>query len=219
MKPIAKLLTFFLAITIAACNNKPIDEIEGFDYGTVKDNEYTNKFFDIKVSIPAGWKVQSQEENKALMADGADLVAGDNATVKKAMKAAEVNSANLLTVFQYATEAAPGYNPNFLMVAENLKNALTIKTAKDYLDQTKTLMRTSQLPIKSINEKYENITVNGIDFTTMDIVMEVEGTEVYQKYICTIKDGFALGFIYSYVDQQQKTMLDKVVQSISPYRR
>lgn len=219
MKTSFKLLTLFLAVTLVACNNKPIEEIEGFDYGTVKDNEYTNKFFNIKVSVPQGWKVQSQEQNKALMAEGAEMAAGDNAGLKKALKASEVNSASLLTVFQFDVASTQGYNPNFLMVADNLAKAPMIKTAKDYLDQTKTLMKSSQMPIKTMSDSYEKRTVNGIDFTTMDITMDINGTEVYQKYMCTVKDGFAIGFIYSYVDQNQKSALEKVVSSIDEYTR
>ena len=53
----------------------------------------------------------------------------------------------------------------------------------------------------------------------MNVVMDVNGIPVYQTYMATVKDGFALGFIYSYGDESQKAQLEKVTKSIAPYKQ
>jgi len=212
-------MLFVAALTLTGCKQEPITEQEGFDYGTVANNKYTNKFFDVEMDVPAGWDIQDQEQRDAMMKEGQEAAAGDNIVMKARMKASEVNSANLLTVYEHKIGAAVEYNPSFMLVAENLKNFPAIKTGDQYLDNAKKLLTNSAMKITKIDDKYTKRTINGIDFYTMDVTMDVESYPVHQKYMATIKDGFALGFIYSYSNEAQKAQLEKVTNSIAPYKQ
>jgi len=219
MKPVIKTLLLFVAITIVACN-KPIEEIKGFDYGKVENNQYTNKFFEIKVNVPKGWNVQSEAENKQLMKDGAEMAAGNNAAMEKTLKAAEVNSANLLTVFKHDPKAPPAgqYNPNYLMLAENLRNIPGVTTGADYLAQNKKVMEASQMPFTHIDSDFKKRDINGIEFYEMKATMDIQGIKVQQVYLATIKDKFALGVVYSYMTEAEKAELEKYISSIDTFK-
>lgn len=219
MKQAITLMLFITALTLTGCKQKPIVEQEGFDYGTVANNKYTNKFFNIEMDVPAGWDVQDQKEREAIMKEGQKIAAGDNATLKAAIKASEVNSANLLTVYQHKMGAAVEYNPSFMLVAENLKNFPTIKTGAQYLDNAKKLLSSSTMDITHIDDKYTKRNIKGIDFYVMNVTMNVQNIPIHQLYMTTIKDGFAVGFIYSYMTEDQKTELEKVANSIAPYKQ
>lgn len=221
MKTAIKPLLLFMAIVMASCNNKPIEDVEGFDYGKVENSQYTNKFFDIKINVPQGWSVQSQAENKQLMKDGAEMAAGGDKAMEKTLKAAEVNSANLLTVFKHDlnTQPAGEYNPNYVIVAENLSKIPGIKTGADYLAQNKKLMQASQMPFSFIDSNFKKRTINGIEFDEMKAVMDVQGAKIQQVYLATIKDKFALGVIYSYMTEAEKAELEKVISSLGNFKR
>lgn len=219
MKQSIKLLLFIAALALTGCKDKPIVEQEGFDYGTVANNKYTNKFFNIEMDVPAGWDVQDQQQREAMMEEGKEIAAGDNTMMKAKIKASEINSVNLLTVYQHKVGANVEYNPSFMLVAENLKNFPNIKSGDQYLDNAKKLLTTSAMKITQIGDKYTKRTINGIDFHTMDVTMDVNGFPVYQTYMATVKDGFAIGYIYSYGDEAQKASLEKVTNSIAPYKQ
>ena len=213
------LFVLLLAVTLTACNNKPITEEEGFDYGTVKNNRYTNAFFDIQVAIPENWVVKTQEQSKQLMKEGADIVAGDNEKLKNAIKVSEVNSATLLTVFEYEDGVAKMFNPSFMLLAESLKKAPGITTGEQYLFQSRKMLVAGQLKYDHIDEEFKKVRINGWDFYAMNATIAFEGVTVTQTYLATTKDGFALCFIYSYNDDEQKASLEKVVQSIDYYKK
>lgn len=219
MKQTITLLLLTAVFTLTGCKQKPLVEQEGFDYGTVANNKYTNKFFNIEMNIPAGWDVQDLKEREAIMKEGQEIAAGDNASMKAAIKASEVNSANLLTVYRHKMGAAVEYNPSFMLVAENLKNFPAIKNGAQYLDNAKKLLTTSAMKITHIDDKYAKRTSNGIEFYVMNVTMDVQTIPVHQLYMVTIKDGFAVGFIYSYMTEEQKTSLEKVANSIAPYKQ
>lgn len=219
MKQSIKLLLFVAALALTGCKDKAIVEQEGFDYGTVANNKYTNKFFNIEMDVPAGWDVQDQEQRDAMMKEGQEIAAGDNEMMKAQIKASEINSANLLTVYQHKVGADVEYNPSFMLVAENLKKFPAIKTGDQYLDNAKQLLTSSAMKISKIDDTYTKRDINGIEFHAMNVVMDVNGIPVYQTYMATVKDGFALGFIYSYGDESQKAQLEKVTKSIAPYKQ
>lgn len=220
MKQTITFMLFIAALTLTGCkDNTPIVKQEGFDYGAVANNKYTNKFFNIEMDVPAGWDVQDQQQRDALMKEGQKVAAGDNEMMKAQIKASEINSANLLTVYQHKIGAAVEYNPSFMLVAENLKNFPAIKSGDQYLDNAKKLLTSSAMKITHIDDKYAKKTINGLDFHAMNVTMDVNGVPVYQMYMATVKDGFALGFIYSYGDETQKTQLEKVANSIAPYKQ
>jgi len=220
MKQSIKLMLFITAFALTACNKTtPIVEEEGFDYGKVVNNKYSNRFFNIEMDVPAGWNVQDQEQREALMKQGQEAVAGDNAIMKAKLKASEVNSANLLTVYQHEVGAAVDYNANFMLVAENLKNFPSIKSGGQYLDNAKKLIKNSPANISQMDDSYTKKVINGIEFYTMNVTMNVQNIPIHQMYMATVKDGFALGFIYSYMTKEQKTDLENVTNSIKPYRR
>jgi len=219
MKQNIKLFILFIAVALTGCNNKPITEEQGFEYGSVKDGRYTNKFFDIQMDVPKDWDVQSQAENDAIMEEGKNMVAGDNKNMKAALKASEINTAGLLTVFKDKPGTTPTFNPSIMLVAENLKNAPGVKTGKEYLFHSRKLMLAGQMQYNHIDEDFAKREINGWEFYTMNVSANYSGVTVNQVYLATVKDGFALGLIYSYADEAQKAELEKLINTVDYYKK
>ena len=213
MKKLNKVFTIsiFLIFTISCSNNsKPKD----FDYGKVENDRYVNSYFDLELNLPSHWIVQTKEQTENLSKRGKELIAGDNKNMKAVFKASEINTANLIAAFQYEVGSAVDYNPSFMLVAENLKGFPGIKTGSDYLFQTRKLMKQSQFQYDSIDDEFKKIIINNQEYYLMNTSVNYAGYTIRQEYYSTLQDGFCISAIISYNDDEQKSILKKVINSM-----
>jgi len=206
-------ILFLLMIFSASCSND--GQPSGFDYGKVENNKYTNSFFDFEMSVPTGWSVQSREQTENLSKVGKDLMAGDDENMKAAIDASTINSANLLAVFKHDLKTAVKYNPNLMMIAENLKNAPDIKTGADYLAHTRNFLKQSQMKHDHIDDASKKEMIGGKEFYSMNVTINYNGMQIHQTYYSSIQKGFSLVATISYIDNTQKKVLQDAVKSIS----
>lgn len=213
MKAIPNVIVFLtLILFVSSCtqNVKP----KKFDYGHIENNKYLNSFFGLELTFPEDWIVQTKEQTDNISKMGKDLIAGDNKNLKAVINASEVNSANLLAIFQYEVGAAVDYNPSFMLVAESLKNAPGIKTASDYLFQVRKLLKQSQFQYSNIDDEFKKEIINNQEFYSMNCSIDNLGYKINLVYYSTIKDGFCLGAIISFINDEQKNSLVKVINSM-----
>ena len=202
----------FLAIILLSafaisCTNE--GKPAGFDYGKVENNKYVNSFFDFEMNIPEGWSVQSREQTENLTKIGRDMVAGGNSKINEVLDASEVNSANLLAAFKYDLKTAVQYNPNLMLVAENLQAAPQIKTGADYLANTRNFLKQSQMPHEHIDGMSRQTIINGKDFHSMNVIVNYMGIKIHQTYFATIHKGFCVVATISFTnDGEKKELLD-----------
>ncbi|CAL2074790.1 hypothetical protein [Tenacibaculum sp. 190524A02b] len=208
---IAKNIVSIIITVTLLYNCKSEKKPQKFDYGKVTGNMYTNSFFDFEVKIPEGWAVQSQEQTQKLAEKGAELAAGDDEYLKSAVKSAEVDSANLLVVYEYELGTEVTYNPNFMLLAENLKNTPEVKNPGEYLLHAKKLLQRSAIEYHFEEDEFEKEIISGETFYTMRCSIKYLGTEIKQKYYCVFKKGFCLSIIVSYLDAYQKRKLEAIV--------
>ncbi|MBN1501823.1 MAG: hypothetical protein JW982_16820 [Spirochaetes bacterium] len=218
-----KFIIFFLLLTGFISANAVSQEMNtadaekkdiGFDYGSIDSNIYKNSFFSLTASIPEKWFVQSKETTQMLIEKGKDIVAGDDENMKAVIRASDVNTAYLLTVFQNELGTPVEYNASFMIMAENLKLYPGIKTGKDYLFSARRLMNQSQIKYDHLDEDFEKRSIGGKEFYLMNALIKYAGLDIKQTYYCTTLNGFALNVIISYVTDEQKAILDKFVSSI-----
>jgi len=202
----------FFYIIILGCSGQ--ESQVKFDFGSVENNTYTNSYFNFKMSLPTDWTLQSHEETEDIMKEGRKLVAGDDKNLESAIKAAEINTAHLLVIYQYEMGAAVDYNPSLMLIAENLKNAPGIKTGADYLFHARKLLSQSQIQYDHLDEKFEQIDINGMIFYLMNTNINYLGYDIKQKYYSTIYKDFSLNMIISYVYDEQKTELEQSINSM-----
>ncbi|MCD4773736.1 MAG: hypothetical protein K8R41_10185 [Bacteroidales bacterium] len=210
-KKIKLLAILFISLFIFGCNSQ---NVEGFDYGRVENNKYLNSFFDFEISIPPTWVVQTKEQTDNLVEVGENLIAGDDENMKAIIKASEINSANLLVVFKYEVGSPVEYNPSFVLIAENLKNAPGVKKGSDYLFHARKLLLQSQVQHDYIDEEFKKEIINNQEFYLMNSSINYAGFNIKQVYYTTIKNGFSVNAIITYVNEEQKNELEKVINSL-----
>lgn len=204
------IILFAIAAISCKTQNKPID----FDYGHVEKSKYVNSYFNFEIAIPTDWIVQTKEQMDNLTKTGSELIAGDDSKLKAAVKASEINTANLLAVYQYERGSAVAYNPSFMIVAENIINSPGIKTGSDYLFQSRRLLEQSQFKYDYLDKEFEKEIINGTEFYKMNAEINYMGLNMKQIYYSTIVNGFSFNVIISFVNDQQKLDLLKSINSM-----
>ncbi|KJD33193.1 hypothetical protein PW52_14810 [Tamlana sedimentorum] len=211
-----KKISILIALLLVASMgfSQTTRETNSFDYGTINDNVYKNTFFNFKIDIPEGWFVQSKEQTDMLVEAGKDLVTGDNENLKAVIKASEINSAYLLTVFKHELGSAVSYNPSFMVIAENLKLAPGVKLGSDYLFHTRNLLKQSQIKYSHMDDVFLEVMMGNREFHEMDVDLNHMGLVIKQSYYSTILNGFALSIVISYVSETEKTELLNTLKTL-----
>ena len=199
-----------LSLSAAMCGKKSNE----LDYGTVKNSVYTNNYFGLEVKFPEKWYLQSQAEQKKLMEEGGKFMAGDDKNIKAAIKASEQKTVNLFAVFNYAPGSPVPFNANMAAIAEKVDHIPGIKKGSDYLFHTKRAFAATQLKIDITKDGYSK-KLGNVDFDSMATAMNLRGITVKQEYYVTIQKGYALLFIISYSNDNQRKGLHEIVNSVN----
>jgi len=200
---LAVLFLLFTSILLSGCSREiPAN----FDYGNWSDSTYRNDFFGFSITMPESWHIASKEEMDAIEWIDEDFVNRQEA--EKAAKIAEITTADLFNVFRYTddeAEARESFNPSVSAFAETLP--LLINRA-EYVKQTRQLIAKT---MPGINIKSEtNRTVNGVEFIVLETEVSIQGIRIHQEYWVCLKHGFALLFLLTWVDAEEKQMLDDI---------
>jgi hypothetical protein len=191
------------------------ENVEDFDFGHVQNDKYVNSFFHFEMTLPLDWIVQTKDQMDYLAETGKELVAGDDAVMKAALKGSEVNTANLMAVYQYETGSPVEYNPSIMLVAENIARAPGIKTGGDYLFQSRRLLAQSQFKYDHLDEEFEKEIVNGTEFYKMNAEVKYLGLDIKQIYYSTVLKRFSFNVIVSFINDEQRTNLLNSISSMS----
>jgi len=207
-----KIIYLFIVTVLFSCSNQKKELPDDFDFGKTEKGLYKNDYFDMEVSFNPNWIVQDKQKMNQLVKLGNDLIAGDDKKLKYFVKASQVNTAYLLSVFKYEVGAAVDFNPSFMIVAENTKNFPGIKNGKDYLFHAKKLLKQSQMSYSFEKEVFEKTIGNSL-FHVMEAKLNSMGKTIIQEYLTTVNKTFSLSFIISYATQEEKNELYEVINN------
>lgn len=209
--------TYMMAtiLVIMSINCKGQDQPGEFDYGRIENNVYSNSYFNMEMTLPAEWIIQSKEQVEELTKTGKELVAGDDESMKTMLEAAEVNTANLFAAYQFELGSPVDYNPSIMLIAENIRHAPGVKNGGDYLYQARKVLLQSQLKYDHIDEQFEIETVGGMDFYKMNCAISYMGLDIKQVYYSTILKGFSLVAVISFINDEQKKILEGSIHSVT----
>ena len=179
------------------------------DLGKLRQNTYTNDFFELKIEFPSGWLVGDNGLEAPLMA-----IQKTSIQTKNAKNQAALNKAmNRVTPLLGGYKALPGSveeNSNLRVVVENLTTTPTIKTSRDYLKAMLATFKMTKLP--------PNYSVSGIDFEVIDgkIVNYIEAkylTSQRRSYVI-VRKRFAVLITIDAYNQAEFDSLHKVLTEI-----
>ncbi|MGN7359067.1 hypothetical protein ACTHPF_17355 [Paenibacillus sp. SAF-054] len=180
------------------------------DEGYLKDGVYTNEYFGMTVQMPQGWEVQGPGELEDVMETGKEIIADGDEDKQKALDKAELKVLNFFLASKSATDSQQ-MNPNVISNAEKVSK-LQVRTAKQYLEASQTMLKQSNLPYEFDDIKSAN--VGGKEFQMMQATLQGDGVTVTQRYYSTLTDGYALNIITTFFDEASEAETEKMIQSV-----
>jgi len=187
---------------------------DNFDYGETKNGLYTNNYLGFQFRTPDGWQVQSKEQVKAVMKEGAEIIEEHNKDLSKEIKAADVRSAALYAAFRYPTDSVTGkFNSSISIAVENIAGVHEVKSGKDYINSARKMMERSGIDYTKFSN-VETESINGHDFDVMKTELTMKGIPLRQRYYATIIKKFALVMIATFQTDEEEAEFDQIVRGI-----
>ena len=188
---------------------------EEIDFGTIENSVYKNKYFGLSLTFPEGWSVLDQQQRDELKDLGSEIVAGDDKNLNKAMKsAAELQTVNMLSVFEHPLGTDVPYNPNIIIMAERVRHAPGIKRGNDYHVHTKKVLESSNQLSVNFGETFTEM-IGGKEFDVQPLQMGIGNQVVKQKMYATIDKGYALLLVISYDAPEEEEKLQAILKTIT----
>ncbi len=183
-------------------------EVTSIDLGSLDGSVYVNPYFKFRIKLPEGWNIAERESNNAALQVGRDLVKGSDTRTNEA-----VDRSVAKTVLLFTTSKFPPQTPNVRQAmiqcgAERINNTVTSAT---YLQSSKDLLLKSSLKYSVVRDVHTE-TIAGLSFSVMELQQSAYGFTVKQRYYATIRKGFALFFVTSYLDDADGTEMEQVLK-------
>ncbi len=176
------------------------------DPGTISDNVYSNRFFDLTFEFPKGWIPHGEATKQHLMEIGKDKLVAAVPGSEAAITSAEKRNYNLLTVFENEL-GTPGvrFFRSEILLAEDVSWAPGVKTGEDYLLDMLPLMKKEGYDRFS---EIKQVEIGGRTFYREDLSKQApNGIRVCQAYLATTVRGYALSLIISTEDPDETAKL------------
>jgi hypothetical protein len=205
------ILPIALIMIFTGCSEQTSGEI---DFGIIRKSVYQNEYFGLSVHLPPEWIAQDQEARRKFQESGAKMLAGDDKSLQAAVKASEMTTVNLLTVFKHPMDKPVPFNPNIICVAERVNHIPEIKKGTDYLLLSKKLLETGQMEV-SFPKEISTESIGGREFGVMYVEIPMPGMTVRQKYYSTVMKGYALTFIVSFSTAEEESALHNILKTVT----
>ena len=185
---------------------------ENFDYGRIQDTVYYNQFFKFEIPFYAHWNLQNKQEMEEVYGVGKEYLLDGNEDFKKILDVNDVNIAQLFMLFKYDLSSLDynEFNPSILINCENSNSFPGIATEEDYLTQAIKLLEKANLDYE-ISE-HTKAFIDGVNFVKLN--MKSVDFEINQEYYVSIINGFALGIIISYTNEDDKKKIHQLLDKI-----
>jgi len=219
MKKCIKGVALVLAgiLIFAGCGTKPETQENTSGQGTQSEQKefargewvetvYTNEFAELKYEIPEGWVYATDEEIKAVVGQGAEMINESGGTEFSTEQLEQTAVYDMLV-------QNPVTGTNVQVIFESLKGIPggTQIDTNIYIETTKNLLTSSGVAEYNFSDTYE-VTIGANKYTVLDLEYELWGVSVQQRY-CTRRVGDYMTSII--VTDAAGGDIDKVMDSFS----
>lgn len=188
------------------------DSTNSFVLGKVDDGDYYNSFFNCKLSIPSGWKYEIDDEQEIFKEEEA-IDYDEEISKNKYIDPEDVKLAFLVIIKKYGDRAPVKFNPNLIIMAENIEE-YEVETAKDYafISAFSLILSNAKYKLKGA---IESIRIGGKEFYYFDTTTKAKDLgKVRQRLFFTIHNNFGFGIILTYKKKDGITDLMSMVNSL-----
>lgn len=189
----------------------PPGDLAKVDPGRIENSTYINQYFGLKVSLPSGWHVEEREKSEAILQVGSELLKGSDKQFNAAINKSIANTILLFTFTKVPFGPESALQAAVQCGVQRMNNPGT--TSYMYMLSTKKYLLDSSLHYK-ITRDIQTQPVGGLDFSVLEAEKTSGNVIVKRKYYCTIRKGLALFFAVTYVTEEDRLVLEKMMQTV-----
>lgn len=203
-------------LVLTGCRDKPSEESTNTDLspsagdGAFKGRRYENAFFGLTVTVPEDWFLPSADDFNRVMAAGAKL-AGQTTAPAEADDGP--GDARLFSILRHSPQSDGVSNPGLIAVAEYVGPEGENNTSRDYLKQLKNSLKEGPLDWTT-DGLIAAEEIGGVSFSSMQGQLSDGSNFVDQAYYVTIRKEYAVCFVLSYTDEEQRGELKEILDTI-----
>lgn len=198
------ILTWPLSLSAQSVSG---NESDGF-LGTVTNGVYRNEFFCFKLPIPRELYVLSVAEKDKYKDTGVKIIVsgidGNQAALEKAATAE-------VAIFALA-EHKPGSEPSSSLNFGALKQGAGV-TSHAVANKSRAFLL--QNPGFNLTKDTTATKLGGVDFSLVELEGNFNGQILRFKYYVTIRKGYSLTAVITYVDQKSLNNFEKILSTIA----
>ncbi len=183
-----------------------------FESGVFEGKLYTNSMLGFTVLVPGGWNIFTAEQNNAALA------AGQANTLSNAWRVDEnerqqINSsiANTQILFQ-ATSRVTDREPIVSRVSCGVERLADPVTVEKYVARNKKLVLLTSAT--TLAKDVYSTKIGGSTFTGFDVAGTANGKIFKQRYLVTMRKGYALFIVTTLWDNINDAVLDASLKSL-----
>ena len=179
--------------------------------GEFNGREYTNRFFEIKLTVPDELTILSREQLDAFYAAGGEMIKSKDESGTDAFEEALVRTIPLIAVAHVRKE--PNSNSAFEIAVTKQPEGATAEMA---LTETVRVLRGTGN--YELNRYFANVRFGALTVTGAELSTSAFGPRLTQRTYVTMRKGFALFFSVTHILPEDRDIFDPVLNSISVYR-
>jgi hypothetical protein len=193
---------------------QPAPAARPLDRGRIEGSTYTNDYFGLSFTIPAGWSVhdtpsvqQFQQSAKGIFRDE------KNPQLKQQFEAVIEKTTTLLSASKFPKGSPEPYNALLICAAERVPTAL-VKSPEDYYKLMLQSFRLSKEVDVQVVEPFKAKTIGATTFGLFTIKMTFNLGVTVQKHLVMVEGPYALGLVFGYAEEEDVKTFEQVVSSV-----
>jgi hypothetical protein len=195
---------------VALSNEEAESELES---GYMEGNLYINDSLGFSISFPEDWQIQNDQQIEMLYEAGDNYLTSNNEEFKESIEySQDVNEVFTIVALKYPVETTGELNPNVIVTGEDISQFTTIKTGEDYNESAIALLENLQAEV-TVNE-IGNLNLGGTIFDGVELLMEVNGIEMKERFYSVIIDETALSIVITYYDRETYNDVMNIVNTL-----
>jgi len=176
--------------------------------GVLDNNTYRNDFFGFEVALPEDWHQYDPEEIEAVKKIGLESFKTNKEKFDKAFADAAKKEMIVLAVANTKNSGGRGIN---LMLGITRQPSLSISSEQVLIASKKFFLNNAKIKLL---KDVQTLDIAGQQFSTISFEISLGGRTVFQKLLTTMRRGYALSFVMTYLDDSDLRSLEKVVNTI-----
>jgi hypothetical protein len=178
--------------------------------GQLSGHTYTHEHFKLSVTIPEEWYIQKSSEADQLAKAGSTLIKEE---ARAAMDAAKQRTLNLVSAFKHPPGTPVPFNPNLIVMAENLAFLPGLKEGRDYLNLLQQSM--ANMTIKYEFDPVETgQKIGSLPAGRLQARAQIAGRNVNQEYYAARSGDYFLVVILTFSSDAERDALRTILTSM-----